>query len=144
MTKVKIYGNITYALVNSGARRKNLLLEKYPRGSRGSPAKGVVCDECSEGSNPSFSAKNACFCIKTGVFLYLFLYSADTFGRIFENKTTNLQLVFNFQRLLLLITHLIMSIYVCGYALSEFVPCPEAYKFVMHPAFFRSCDKSMS
>ena len=32
-------------------------LEKYPRGRRGSPAKGVVRDERSEGSNPSFSAK---------------------------------------------------------------------------------------
>ena len=31
-------------------------MEKYPRGRRGSPAKGVVCDERSEGSNPSFSA----------------------------------------------------------------------------------------
>jgi hypothetical protein len=33
-------------------------LEKYPSGRRGSPAKGVVRDERSEGSNPSFSAKN--------------------------------------------------------------------------------------
>ncbi len=32
-------------------------MEKYPRGSRGSPAKGVVCDERSAGSNPAFSAK---------------------------------------------------------------------------------------
>ena len=32
-------------------------MEKYPRGRRGSPAKGVVRDERSEGSNPSFSAK---------------------------------------------------------------------------------------
>jgi hypothetical protein len=31
--------------------------EKYPSGRRGSPAKGVVRDERSEGSNPSFSAK---------------------------------------------------------------------------------------
>ena len=31
-------------------------LEKYPSGRRGSPAKGVVCDKRSEGSNPSFSA----------------------------------------------------------------------------------------
>ena len=31
-------------------------MEKYPRGRRGSPAKGVVCVERSEGSNPSFSA----------------------------------------------------------------------------------------
>ncbi len=31
-------------------------VEKYPRGRRGSPAKGVVRVERSEGSNPSFSA----------------------------------------------------------------------------------------
>ncbi len=33
-------------------------LEKYPRGRRGSPAKGVGWDNCREGSNPSFSAMN--------------------------------------------------------------------------------------
>ena len=33
-------------------------VEKYPRGRRGSPAKGVGWDNCREGSNPSFSAKN--------------------------------------------------------------------------------------
>ena len=33
-------------------------LRKYPRGRRGSPAKGVVGDEPSEGSNPSFSASS--------------------------------------------------------------------------------------
>ena len=32
-------------------------LEKYPRGRRGSPAKGVGRVERREGSNPSFSAK---------------------------------------------------------------------------------------
>ena len=32
-------------------------LEKYPRGRRGSPAKGVVCDKRSPGSNPGFSAE---------------------------------------------------------------------------------------
>ena len=31
--------------------------EKYPRGRRGSPAKGVVWQNRSEGSNPSFSAR---------------------------------------------------------------------------------------
>ena len=31
-------------------------MEKYPSGRRGSPAKGVVLDNGSEGSNPSFSA----------------------------------------------------------------------------------------
>ena len=33
-------------------------LRKYPRGRRGSPAKGVGCDKRREGSNPSFSAKD--------------------------------------------------------------------------------------
>ena len=32
-------------------------MEKYPRGRRGSPAKGVVLDKGSPGSNPGFSAK---------------------------------------------------------------------------------------
>ena len=36
--------------------RQNRLVEKYPRGRRGSPAKGVGWDNCREGSNPSFSA----------------------------------------------------------------------------------------
>ena len=44
-------------------------LRKYPRGRRGSPAKGVGCDKRREGSNPSFSAKN-----KTPVIGVLFLY----------------------------------------------------------------------
>ncbi len=30
-------------------------MEKYPSGRRGSPAKGVVCDKRSPGSNPGFS-----------------------------------------------------------------------------------------
>ena len=37
----------------------NLYLEKYPRGRRGSPAKGVVRENRSEGSNPSFSARSS-------------------------------------------------------------------------------------
>ncbi len=32
------------------------IMEKYPRGRRGSPAKGVGRGNCREGSNPSFSA----------------------------------------------------------------------------------------
>ena len=44
-------------------------MQKYPRGRRGSPAKGVGCDKRREGSNPSFSAKN-----KTPVIGVLFLY----------------------------------------------------------------------
>ncbi len=32
-------------------------MQKYPRGSRGSPAKGVVWEDCSAGSNPAFGAK---------------------------------------------------------------------------------------
>ena len=45
-------------------------LRKYPRGRRGSPAKGVGCGKRREGSNPSFCAKKEtlrnqslfCFC----------------------------------------------------------------------------------
>ena len=37
----------------------NLYLEKYPRGRRGSPAKGVVRENRSEGSNPPFSARSS-------------------------------------------------------------------------------------
>ena len=33
-----------------------LALQKYPRGRRGSPAKGVGCVKRREGSNPSFCA----------------------------------------------------------------------------------------
>ena len=40
-------------------RQQNIIfgLEKYPRGRRGSPAKGVVLDKGSPGSNPGFSAR---------------------------------------------------------------------------------------
>ena len=37
-------------------RLNQIGLEKYPSGSRGSPAKGVGCGKRREGSNPSFSA----------------------------------------------------------------------------------------
>ena len=37
-------------------RHMEVNMEKYPRGRRGSPAKGVGWDNCREGSNPSFSA----------------------------------------------------------------------------------------
>ena len=33
-------------------------VEKYPRGRRGSPAKGVGCDKRRPGSNPGFSAQS--------------------------------------------------------------------------------------
>ena len=46
------------------------VVQKYPRGRRGSPAKGVGCGKRREGSNPSFCAKKEtlrnqslfCFC----------------------------------------------------------------------------------
>ena len=47
-------------------------MEKYPRGSRGSPAKGVVCDKCSEGSNPSFSAKRSLIRTQFGLDFFSF------------------------------------------------------------------------
>ena len=43
-------------------------LQKYPRGSRGSPAKGVVWENRSAGSNPAFCAKK-----ETSVWASLFL-----------------------------------------------------------------------
>ena len=46
-------------------------LEKYPRGRRGSPAKGVVRVERSMGSNPIFSAK------KTPKFFGVFFYKLN-------------------------------------------------------------------
>ena len=39
------------------AKALYMVLQKYPRGRRGSPAKGVVREERSQGSNPCFSAK---------------------------------------------------------------------------------------
>ncbi len=39
-------------------RLNQIGLEKYPSGSRGSPAKGVGWGNWREGSNPSFSAKS--------------------------------------------------------------------------------------
>ena len=36
----------------------NIGMQKYPRGRRGSPAKGVDVYKACEGSNPSFCAKN--------------------------------------------------------------------------------------
>ena len=44
--------------------------EKYPRGRRGSPAKGVVREKRSQGSNPCFSA------IKTRRYLSGFYYAS--------------------------------------------------------------------
>ena len=43
-------------------------MEKYPSGSRGSPAKGVVWVDRSEGSNPSFSAKKTDNLLVNGLF----------------------------------------------------------------------------
>ena len=53
-------------------------LEKYPRGRRGSPAKGVVCDKRSEGSNPSFSAKSNSF--ELFMFRRVFFYFFKVFA----------------------------------------------------------------
>ena len=45
---------IAYAIIIG---RFKMVAEKYPRGRRGSPAKGVVREKRSQGSNPCFSAK---------------------------------------------------------------------------------------
>ena len=59
MTNVKFCVNIyrLYVMRKKFRIKNNEYSEKYPRGRMGSPAKGVVCDKRSEGSNPSFSAK---------------------------------------------------------------------------------------
>ncbi len=44
---------IAYAIIIG---RFKAVAEKYPRGRRGSPAKGVVREKRSQGSNPCFSA----------------------------------------------------------------------------------------
>ena len=49
-------------------------LRKYPRGRRGSPAKGVGRVERREGSNPSFSAKRKAL-IFNGSRLFFFLWT---------------------------------------------------------------------
>ena len=54
-------------------------MQKYPSGSRGSPAKGVVWDNRSAGSNPAFCAKLPrlflrIFPLKQAVFLFFFLF----------------------------------------------------------------------
>ena len=45
-------------------------MRKYPSGRRGSPAKGVVGDEPSPGSNPGFSAKKERLLRKQKAFLF--------------------------------------------------------------------------
>ena len=54
--------------------RQKLYMEKYPRGRRGSPAKGVGWVNWREGSNPSFSAKKGSdFDEKLELFFYFML-----------------------------------------------------------------------
>ena len=48
-------------------------LRKYPRGRRGSPAKGVVRVNRSQGSNPCFSANTLKPYCSVGFFYYIFL-----------------------------------------------------------------------
>ena len=63
-----------YAIIPKHNCATHRPMEKYPRGRRGSPAKGVVRDKRSEGSNPSFSAKSNSFELFTfrRVFFYFF------------------------------------------------------------------------
>ena len=61
--------------------------EKYPRGRRGSPAKGVVWQNRSEGSNPSFSAKmNPTEPVKRLKFGFIFLCSKYGFKSLPSSK----------------------------------------------------------
>ncbi len=56
---------IAYAIIIG---RFKAVAEKYPRGRRGSPAKGVVREKRSQGSNPCFSAKKPSPKIRVGLF----------------------------------------------------------------------------
>ena len=47
---------------------RQMHMEKYPRGRRGSPAKGVGCDKRRPGSNPGFSVLSV-FYEENGLFL---------------------------------------------------------------------------
>ena len=67
--------------------------EKYPRGRRGSPAKGVVCDKRSEGSNPSSSAKQ--ILNRTPKFGLGFFLTTNT---VFRLKTSNFEPFLHFWR----------------------------------------------
>ena len=66
-------------------------MEKYPRGQRGSPAKGVVWDNRSEGSNPSFSATENLNQIFGLGFLFVYIEG-------FELGASNFSCVFAFWR----------------------------------------------
>ena len=57
-------------------RAINAWLQKYPRGSRGSPAKGVVWDNRSTSSNLVFCAKK--YCRKGYIFCSIFLSKSQT------------------------------------------------------------------
>ena len=58
-------------------RQQNIIfgMEKYPRGRRGSPAKGVGCDKRRPGSNPGFSAKPP---ERAAFYFCSFVYYTDT------------------------------------------------------------------
>ena len=49
------------------------VLQKYPRGRRGSPAKGVGCVKRREGSNPSFCAKKKLWLFQSFLFFKTFI-----------------------------------------------------------------------
>ena len=56
LTFVRIYGIIIWRKRQTAAQTPRAGMQKYPSGSRGSPAKGVVRDNRSAGSNPAFCA----------------------------------------------------------------------------------------
>ena len=56
-------------------------MEKYPSGPRGSPAKGVACDECGMGSNPIFSVKIKESLESKAFLLFMFEIAFDCAGR---------------------------------------------------------------
>ena len=72
----------SFNLINKVSRPNT---EKYPRGRRGSPAKGVVCDKRSEGSNPSFSAKKERTFVYQMRVRFFHLYSTFS-GKLRQNQ----------------------------------------------------------
>ena len=58
------------------------VLQKYPRGRRGSPAKGVGCVKRREGSNPSFCAKST-FSVIAGKVDFFYVWPMLLSGKSF-------------------------------------------------------------
>ena len=67
---------------------RNSVLQKYPRGRRGSPAKGVGCVKRREGSNPSFCARKDTLKNSGCLLLFKFLTSKWDLNGSAMNQST--------------------------------------------------------